>query len=92
MFDIGFWEIIIITTVALLVIGPEKLPQFARDAGKIVGKIQDFIYSTKKTIEKELDTKQVDHKLREEINFLDKLAKSAPDKVIDKKSKSEAKN
>ena len=40
MFDIGFWELIIIAVVALLVFGPERLPELARTAGKWLGRLR----------------------------------------------------
>ena len=43
MFDIGFWELSIIGIVALLVIGPERLPAVARTVGKYVGRANRFI-------------------------------------------------
>ncbi len=54
MFDVGFWELAIIAVVALLVIGPERLPGVARTAGKWFGKISRFVTSVKADIDREL--------------------------------------
>lgn len=54
MFDIGFWELTIIGVVALLVIGPEKLPQVARTAGLWLGKARRFVSSVKADIDREI--------------------------------------
>ena len=43
MFDIGFWELSIIALVALIVIGPDKLPAVARNVGKWVGRTRRFV-------------------------------------------------
>ncbi|WP_455234838.1 Sec-independent protein translocase protein TatB [Thiogranum longum] len=54
MFDIGFWELTVIAIVALLVVGPEKLPRVARSAGLWVGKARRFVSSVKADIDREL--------------------------------------
>ncbi|MGD8999113.1 MAG: Sec-independent protein translocase protein TatB [Granulosicoccaceae bacterium] len=54
MFDIGFFELILIGIVALLVIGPERLPGVARTAGLWVGKMRNFVSSVKEDIDQEL--------------------------------------
>ena len=54
MFDIGFWELAIIAIIALLVVGPERLPEFARTAGFWFGKIRRFVSGVKTDIEQEL--------------------------------------
>ncbi len=79
MFDVGFWELTIIAIVALLVVGPEKLPELVRDAGKWLGAIRRYVRNTKREIELEL---QLDSQkdLSEKITDLDDLMKFAPDK------------
>lgn len=59
MFDIGFWELALIGVVALLVIGPERLPKVARTAGLWFGKARHFIGSVKADIEKELRAEEL---------------------------------
>jgi sec-independent protein translocase protein TatB len=54
MFDIGFWELAVIGVVALLVIGPEKLPRVARTAGLWAGRARRFVVSVKADIDREL--------------------------------------
>lgn len=56
MFDIGFWEVIIVTLVALLVVGPERLPGLARESVRFVGKPRRFVQSVRSDIEQELQT------------------------------------
>ncbi len=53
MFDIGLQELIIIFVVALLVIGPEKLPEFSRTLGKWVNEIKKGVQIAKTNIEAE---------------------------------------
>jgi len=54
MFDIGFWELAVIGVVALLVIGPERLPGLARTAGLWLGRARGFVSSVKADIDREL--------------------------------------
>ena len=59
MFDIGFFEIIFIMVIALLVVGPERLPRIARTAGLWVGKMRGFVSSIKADIDKELAAEEL---------------------------------
>jgi len=59
MFDIGFTEIILVFVVALLVVGPERLPRIARTAGLWVGKMRGFVTSVKADIDRELATEEL---------------------------------
>lgn len=54
MFDIGFWELAIITVVALLVIGPERLPAVARTLGFWLGKARKFVSSVQDDFNREV--------------------------------------
>ncbi|WP_126457015.1 Sec-independent protein translocase protein TatB [Sulfuriflexus mobilis] len=59
MFDIGFFELILIAIVALLVIGPERLPHVARSAGLWLGKLRGFVGSVKADIDQELKAEEL---------------------------------
>jgi sec-independent protein translocase protein TatB len=59
MFDIGFWEIIFILVITLLVVGPERLPKIARTAGLWVGKMRGFVASVKADIDQELAAEEL---------------------------------
>jgi len=54
MFDVGFWELIIIGVVALLVIGPQRLPAVARTVGLWVGRGRRLLASVKADIDREI--------------------------------------
>lgn len=75
MFDIGFWELILIAVVALLVIGPERLPKVARMAGLWVGRARRTLASVKDEIDRELRAQE----LKE---ILEKQARSNPLETI----------
>ena len=59
MFDIGFWELLIIGVVALLVIGPERLPKVARTGGLWLGRARRFVSSVKADIDRELAAEEL---------------------------------
>ncbi|MBK9593825.1 MAG: Sec-independent protein translocase subunit TatB [Rhodocyclales bacterium] len=54
MFDIGFSELLIIALVALVVIGPERLPRVARTAGHLLGRLQRYVSDVKTDINREI--------------------------------------
>ena len=53
MFDIGFWEILVIAIVALLVVGPNEFPALVRTVGIWIGKIRRFMAETKNELDVE---------------------------------------
>ena len=56
MFDIGFWELLLIGIVTLVVVGPHRLPEVARTAGVYVAKLRRFVAGVKSDINAELET------------------------------------
>ena len=54
MFEIGFWELVVICVIALVVFGPVKLPQFARRAGYWIGRIRRQVNDVRNEIEREI--------------------------------------
>lgn len=66
MFDIGFWELSLILVIALLVVGPEKLPRLARTAGMWMGKMRHFVRSVQADIKKELAAEELKRTLAEQ--------------------------
>ncbi|UCE88868.1 MAG: twin-arginine translocase subunit TatB [Pseudomonadota bacterium] len=59
MFDIGFWEILVIGVIALLVIGPDRLPGVARTVGTWVGRTRRFVGQVKNDIDKEIRAEEL---------------------------------
>jgi sec-independent protein translocase protein TatB len=59
MFESSFLEMVMIGVVALLVIGPERLPTVARTIGKWIGKVRRFVATTRADIERELHTEEL---------------------------------
>lgn len=67
MFDLGFTELLIIGVVALVVLGPERLPEVARTAGKYIAQAQRYISNLKAEFNRETQLAEF-KKLREEIS------------------------
>lgn len=59
MFDIGFWELLIIAVVALIVVGPERLPKLVRVCGLWVGRANASLQAVKNDIAKELRAEEI---------------------------------
>jgi len=84
MFDVGFSELIVIGVVALVVIGPERLPKVARTVGVLVGRLQRYVTQVKADINREMELEEL-RKLQQEVktaaqDFLDAVkAGSAKD-------------
>jgi sec-independent protein translocase protein TatB len=55
MFDVGFSELVVIALVALIVIGPERLPRVARTLGALMGRAQRYVNDVKADIQREVD-------------------------------------
>ena len=66
MFDVGFSEIVVIAVVALIVIGPERLPKVARTLGHMFGRLQRYVNEVKADINREMELDEL-RKLRSEV-------------------------
>jgi sec-independent protein translocase protein TatB len=75
MFDIGFSELIAIGLVALIVIGPERLPRVARTAGHLLGRLQRYVSDVKADINREMqveDLKKLQQQVAEQARDMEK--------------------
>ena len=59
MFDIGFSELLVIGVVALIVLGPERLPKVARTAGHLFGRMQRYVSEVKAEVKREMHNEEV---------------------------------
>jgi sec-independent protein translocase protein TatB len=66
MFDIAFSEIALIAVVALVVIGPERLPKVARTLGHMFGRLQRYVNDVKADINREIELDEL-RKLKSEV-------------------------
>jgi sec-independent protein translocase protein TatB len=69
MFDIGFWEILLIAVVALIVVGPERMPKMIRVTGLWLGRAQASVQSIRSEIAKELRAQELQDALRKPDNM-----------------------
>lgn len=66
MFDIGFSELMVIGLVALIVIGPERLPRVARTLGHLAGRLQRYVADVKADINREVELDEL-RKMRDSV-------------------------
>ena len=59
MFDIGFSELMVIALVALIVIGPERLPRAARNLGRVIGRMQRYVADVKADVAREIELEEL---------------------------------
>jgi len=59
MFDISFGELMLIGIIALVVIGPQRLPKVARTLGHLIGRAQRYVNDVKHDIQKEIDLEEL---------------------------------
>lgn len=84
MFDIGFSEILLIMVVALIVIGPERLPQVARSVGQWWSRIQRYVNKVKQEINTsiELDElRKMQRDMKSEADALERSVRQAGDEI-----------
>lgn len=66
MFDFGFSEMVIVAIVGLIVLGPERLPKVARQAGQWLGKLQRYVADVKSDINRQMELDDL-RKLQSEV-------------------------
>ena len=86
MFDIGFSELLVIGVVALIVIGPEKLPRVARTVGVLAGRLQRYVADVKADINREIELEE----LRKMRDSMQQAASEFQSSVQSEVSKTEA--
>jgi sec-independent protein translocase protein TatB len=77
MFDIGFSELVVIAVVALIVIGPERLPKVARTMGHLFGRMQRYVNDVKADISREMELDE----LKKMQSSMEDAARSMRDSV-----------
>nr|WP_153445614.1 Sec-independent protein translocase protein TatB [Vibrio algicola] len=69
MFDIGFWELVLISVVALVVLGPERLPHAIRSVTKFISTAKNMANSVKDELSQELKIQELQDNLRKAENM-----------------------
>ncbi|MGL1833152.1 Sec-independent protein translocase protein TatB [Rhodocyclaceae bacterium SMB388] len=84
MFDFGFTELMLVALVALIVVGPERLPKVARTAGHLLGRLQRYVSDVKSDITREMqleDLKKLQKQVEEQARDLETSVRSQMSKV-----------
>jgi len=66
LFDVAFSELVVIAIIALVIIGPEKLPRVARTLGAITGRLQRYVSTIKADVEREMQMEEL-QKVQQDI-------------------------
>src|SRR5258706_1120304 len=91
MFDIGASEICVIGVVALIVIGPERLPRVAKTLGHLFGRLQRYVSEVKSDINREIELEElralkatmqdaartIEQSVTSQVNYIDSEVKQA---------------
>jgi len=85
MFDIGFSEMMVIAIIALVVIGPEKLPKMARTIGILAGRLQRYVSDVKADINREIELDEL-RKMRDSMQQAASSFESSVQSEINKAS------
>ena len=83
MFDVGFWEILLIMVLALVVIGPERLPAAARTLGLWIGKSRRYIEGVKNDVEQEFDVSEFKRVIHNQDIQLKELQQAVNQQTLD---------
>jgi sec-independent protein translocase protein TatB len=97
MLDIGFSELMVIGVVALIVIGPERLPRVARTAGHLLGRFQRYVSEVKADINREIEladlkkiqssveeaARSIEHTVKSEMNDAEQTLRSAESELAE---------
>lgn len=85
MFDVGFWELAVIGVIGLLVVGPDKLPGLAREAGLWIGRIRRMAATVKADVKRELDLETLKAETRAAAPALREVLDETREAVVDLK-------
>jgi sec-independent protein translocase protein TatB len=84
MFDVGFSELLLIGLVALMVLGPKRLPEAARAAGQWAARIRRFIADVKQDLDREMHQAELDElrQLKHELDETRRVMQDASGKLL----------
>jgi sec-independent protein translocase protein TatB len=85
MFDIGFSELVLIALLALILLGPKRLPEVARAAGKGLARIRHFVNSVKSDLDAEMRNAEIMElqKLKQELDETRRVIQESSGKVLE---------
>lgn len=84
MFDVGFSELVVVALVALIVLGPKRLPEVARTAGQWVARFRRFVADVKSDFDRELQHADLAElrKLKQELDDTRRLMEETSSKLV----------
>jgi len=84
MFDIGFSELVVIGLIALIVLGPKRLPEVARTAGRWLGQLRRFVSEVKQDLDREIHHEELAElrKLKQELDATRSLMQDASGELV----------
>jgi sec-independent protein translocase protein TatB len=82
VFDVAFSELLVIAVVALLVIGPERLPKVARTLGALTGRMQRYVAQVKEEVNREVRFQEL-QQLQQEIQETASKTQSSIQQQVD---------
>jgi sec-independent protein translocase protein TatB len=80
MFDIAFSELVVVALVALIVVGPERLPKLARRAGRLWGRVQRYVNNVKNDINNDLalaEARKLQDSIRQQVAAAERSVQEA---------------
>ncbi|MBJ9418441.1 Sec-independent protein translocase protein TatB [Acinetobacter baumannii] len=83
MFNVGFSELLVFGIIALLVLGPERLPEAARFAGKWYARLIRFINNAQQDINRELGINELREQMRKEMERITELEQKMQEKITE---------
>jgi len=83
MFDIGFFELIVIGILALLVLGPERLPKAARTAGMWIGRIKQGVSSIQQEVNQQLHIEEMQRQLEDNRRKLEETLRQQEQSITE---------
>lgn len=84
MFDIGFSELLLIGLLALLVLGPKRLPEVARAAGRWVARLRRFVEEVRQDFDRELRSEELKElrRLKEELDETRRIISESSSEIV----------
>ena len=73
MFDFGFWELVLVLVVALLVVGPERLPKLAARVGAWTGRARSLAQQFRRNVQQEIQAEEIKDLLQQQQNQIREL-------------------
>lgn len=81
MFDVGFWELTLVAVIAMIVVGPERLPVVARTLGRWVGRARGYAHGLTRELEQEVDVEGIRREVNQARESIESQTRHAVDDI-----------